>query len=349
MYLGIEIGGTKLQFGVGPGDGGPLVELERCEVEPRLGAEGIRRQVALIAGPLIERHGVAALGVGFGGPVDVARGRTITSHQIDGWNDFALAEWCRATLGLPTTVANDSDSAGLAEARFGAGQGHRVVFYNNVGSGIGGALVIDGQLYRGGAGVASEVGHLRPGFGSEQPDQTLETTASGWAITEAVRARVSETISHPFEALSDGGRPSEPEDLRQRLIDLEEADEQDAGDLLDRCNGRTDQLTTKIIAQAAQDGNRLAARVFERAARALGWGLAQMITLIAPNVVVLGGGVSLAGEKLWIEPVRRATCQYVFPPLEGTFQIVPAALGEAVVVYGVLALAADFDRQASSD
>jgi glucokinase len=242
-------------------------------------------------------------------------------------------------------LANDSDSAGLAEARFGAGKGHRVVFYNNVGSGIGGSLVIDGQLYRGGAGVASEVGHLRPGLGSEHPDQTLESIASGWAITAAVRARVSETISHPLEALREGGRLSEPEDLRQRLIDLEEADEQDAGDLLERCNGQTDQLNTKLIAQAARDGNRLATQVFERAARALGWGLAQVITLIAPNVVVLGGGVSLVGEQLWIDPVRRAVGQYVFPPLGKTFQIVPAALGEAVVVHGVLALAADFDRE----
>ena len=91
-------------------------------------------------------------------------GRTIVSHQIDGWQDFPLGDWCRQTLGRPAVLGNDSDLAGLGEARFGAGRGHRIVFYSNVGSGIGGSLVVDGELYRGGRGVASEIGHLRPGL-----------------------------------------------------------------------------------------------------------------------------------------------------------------------------------------
>ena len=116
MLLGIEIGGTKLQFGVGRGDGRPLAELQRLDVEPQFQAEGIRRQILQTARPLIEAHGVTGIGFGFGGPVDSERGRTITSHQVEGWKDFPLADWCRETLGVPALVANDSDSAGLAEA-----------------------------------------------------------------------------------------------------------------------------------------------------------------------------------------------------------------------------------------
>jgi glucokinase len=341
MLLGIEIGGTKLQLGVGPGTGPPLVELERRDVQPERGAKPIRRQIVELARPLIERHGITGIGIGFGGPVDAGTGRTITSHQVKGWKGFPLRDWCCETFGLPTVVANDSDSAGLAEARLGAGQGHRVVFYTNVGSGIGGALVIDGQLYRGSSGVASELGHLRPGLQSDRPDQTLESIASGFGITAAVQARLTGQVSHRMESLRGGARPTEPEDVRRRLIEREEADEKDAADLLERCDGKVDRLTTREIAEAALAGNRLAREVFNHACQAFGWAVAQMVTLIAPNVVVVGGGVSLVGDELLFVPLRNHVRRYVFPPLDGTFDIVPAELGEEVVVHGALALAAD--------
>jgi len=178
MFLGIEIGGTKLQLGVGRGDGSLLVSLERAIVNPARGAEGIREQIERIGLTLIARHPIDAIGIGFGGPVDRRAGRTITSHQIEGWDDFPLADWCRSLFNLPVVLANDSDSAGTAEARFGAGKGRRVVFYINVGSGIGGALVIDGKPHSGGLGVAAEVGHLRPGLAADTPDQTVESLAS---------------------------------------------------------------------------------------------------------------------------------------------------------------------------
>ena len=311
MLLGIEIGGTKLQLGVGSGGGPPLEAISRLDVEPQRGAEGILRQIAESAKPLITRYGVTRIGVGFGGPVDSNRGRVIVSHQVEGWEDFPLVEWCEKTLGVPTLLANDSDSAGLAEARFGGGKGHRVVFYNNVGSGIGGALVIDGQLYRGGAGVASEIGHLRPGLDAERPDQDLEATASGWAIA-----------AHARQLVHEGRFP------RAHVSDLTA-----------RCEGDIERLTTKILAEAAEAGNPLALAVFDRACRAVGWALAQAITLLAPNVAVMGGGVALAGETVFLGPLRSYVQRYVFPPLRETCRIVPAALGEEVVVHGVLSLA----------
>ena len=311
MLLGIEIGGTKLQLGVGRGDGPPLVELRRSDVRVEDGAAGILRQIEEIGRDLIARHGVRAVGLGFGGPVDSAAGRTVTSHQVAGWDDFPLVDWCRKTFGLPAALCNDSDSAGLAEALFGAGKGSRIVFYNNVGSGIGGACVIDGRLYLGCRGVASELGHLRPGPEADQPSKTIESIASGWGLAAGGRAWLAE---HPDTA--------------------------DAADLLRRCNGQADHLSGKMLVEAAAAGNEAAGAIFRRAIKTLGWGLAQMITLLAPDVVVMGGGVPLCGEKLFFEPLRKEVDCYVFPPHRGTYRIVPAQLGEEVVVHGVLAIAA---------
>jgi glucokinase len=309
MFLGIEIGGTKLQLAIGPGEGAPLVELRRLDVEPSGGAEGVLRQITKYGNELLELHQVRAVGVGFGGPIDAEAGTTITSHQVEGWEGFPLADWCRDSFAAPAALINDSDAAGLAEARFGAGQGGRIVFYSNVGSGIGGALVIDGNLFRGGSGVASELGHLRPGLHCDSPDQTLESMASGWAIAAAARSRM---VERPLTA--------------------------DSRDLLARC-GKASFLTTKHVAEAAAAGNELASRVFQEACQAYGWALAQMITLLAPNVVVLGGGVSLVAEDIFLTPVREAVDRFVFPPHRGTFEIRPADLGEEVVLHGAMAMA----------
>ncbi|MBN2474741.1 MAG: ROK family protein [Pirellulales bacterium] len=339
MFLGIEIGGTKLQLGVGAGDGSSLVAHERVAVEPEAGAKGIRQQIEQIGRPLIQRYEIAAVGVGFGGPVDASSGRTITSHQVAGWDDFPLTDWCRRLFGLPAALGNDSDLAGLAEARFGAGRGRRVVFYTNAGSGIGGALVIDGRLYHGGGGVASEIGHLRPGLQSDHPDQTIESIASGWGIAAAAQARLTEPSSVPLGPLTDGARPALPEAVRQRLIEREEADEADAAELLEQCEGQVDRLTAAMVGRAAGEGNQLARGVFQHACQVYGWAIAQMITLLAPEVVVIGGGVSLVGEEFWLAPLRQQVARYVFPPLKGTVRLVPAELGEEVVLHGALAIA----------
>jgi glucokinase len=127
MFLGIEIGGTKLQLGVGCNDGSPLVALERFDVDAKRGAAGILERIETAGIALIQKHHCASIGIGFGGPVDAAGGRSVKSHQIDGWENFPLADWCQRALGLPTHVQNDCDSAALAEALYGAGQGHRVV------------------------------------------------------------------------------------------------------------------------------------------------------------------------------------------------------------------------------
>jgi glucokinase len=339
MFLGIEIGGTKLQLGVGLGDGSPLAALERFEVERAGGAAGIREQIAAAGSALMARHPVQGIGIGFGGPVDPVAGRAIKSHHIDGWDGFPLAEWCREAFLLPAVVANDADTAGLAEARFGAGQGHRTVFYITVGSGVGGALIVAGRIHTGAVGIAAEIGHLRPGLQSDLPDLTVEAAASGWGIAATAQARLSGPISHPLGPWLHGRRRLKPEVVRQRLIESEEVEEEFAADLRQRCDGRLDQLSAKIVGQAAADGNRLAEEIFHHAVQTLGWAVAQAITLVAPEVVVIGGGVPLVGEALFFAPLREEVDRYVFSPLKGTFAIVPATLGEEVVVHGALALA----------
>ncbi|MCS7305682.1 MAG: ROK family protein [Thermoguttaceae bacterium] len=327
MYLAIEIGGTKLQLAVGTGQGPPLVELRRFTVDRSQGAEGIRRQIAEVAPSLIQKYQVRAIGIGFGGPVDSAGGRTLKSHHVEGWTNFPLVAWCQERFGLPTALGNDADMAGLGEARFGAGRGAKICFYSNVGTGIGGSLVIEGRLYTGSGGVACEVGHLRPGLDCLEPEQNLESLAAGWGIEAAARALVK--------------TGAENSALRQLAAGWPQPLEVYQSDLLQRAGGEPDRLTARHVAEAAGSGNLLARSVWERACQAYGWALAQVITLIAPDVLVLGGGVSLAGEEMFLQPVRQYVDRYVFPPLRDTYRIVPAALGEEVVLHGALALATD--------
>jgi glucokinase len=303
MFLGIEIGATKLQLGVGAADG-RLAALKRADVCPANGAEGICRQIETIAGALIDKHSASAVGFGFGGPVDITEGRAVRSHQIDGWDLFPLVDWCQERLGLPAAIANDSDMAGLAEARFGAGRGGKVVFYTNIGSGIGGALIIDRRVYLGGTGIASELGHLRPELQADSRERTVESLSSGWAIAEAART-----------------------------------DARLAAELAQHHNCSTGQVTGRMVAEAAGAGSETARAIFARAVHYYGWAIAQMITLLAPQAVVVGGGVSLAGEDLFLAPLRQAVDRHVFPPLRGSYQVVHAALGEEVVVHGAIALA----------
>src|SRR6516225_1842524 len=226
MYFGIEIGGSKLQLGLGEGDG-KLASLWRGTVDVAAGADGIRRQITqavpeLLAKAGLERSQLRGVGIGFGGPVDDATRTVIKSHQIAGWDNFPLADWISELLGWPTVLGNDADVAGLAEALFGAGKiagfassnpvvAHlSPVFYITIGSGIGGGLIIDGEIYRGCGRGAAEIGHLLMAgqYWSDAPffDKPLEQLASGWAVEEIARyrAKADPNHSHFLTNLADG-------------------------------------------------------------------------------------------------------------------------------------------------
>jgi glucokinase len=265
----------------------------------------------------------------------------IKSHQIDGWEDVELAKWCRERLGVPTRLQNDCDVAALAEARFGAGRNERVVFYVTVGTGVGGGLVVDRRLFHGAGPSVAEIGHLRPGLHSDHADDTVESVASGWGISAEAQSRIADPDTQPLIPLEARRSARQPAALRKRLIAAEDAQEEYAADLRSRCDDKLDQLTAKMVAQAAADGNEIAREVLAHACRALGWAIGQMITLVSPGVVVVGGGVSLIEAPLFLLPLRAEVDRYVFPPLLKTFEIVPAALGELAVVHGALAAAAE--------
>jgi glucokinase len=255
VFLGVEIGGTKLQLGVCDRHG-RLKRLVRERVDRRQGAAGIRQQIERLTPPLLT--GVRAIGVGFGGPVDVERGRAVRSHQITGWSGFPVKRWFERKFGLPVAVDNDQNCAALAEATVGAGRGLRRVFYVTVGTGIGGGFVIDGELYSGRYGAA-EIGHTWVG------QHRLEDVASGLAIERGV----------------------------------------------------------STVPQAAQY---------------VGVAIANVIMILNPEIVIVGGGVSLAGEKFF-RPLRASVRRHVFPVFLGNYRIARPAFGEAVVVVGAAFLA----------
>lgn len=310
MFLGIEIGGTKLQLGLGPGDG-TISALWRGAVVASAGGEGIRRQITAALPELLSRASTnrAALrgaGIGFGGPTDDRTQTVITSHQIAGWDDFPLAEWVSQLSGVPAVLCNDADTAGLAEALFGAGKGLSPIFYITVGTGVGGGLVIDGKIYRGVGRGAAEIGHLRLRHPSQvdNPDfSPLEAFASGDGIALQARGISKSSLELILKHSQDG-----------------------------RVNARA-------VAAAAREGDPSALRLLGDARQALAEGICDVIALLCPRRIVIGGGISLMGDDLFFAPVRKLVAARVFRPFSGLTDIVPAALGEEMVVHGALALA----------
>ncbi len=279
----------------------------------------------------MQKHDVERIGIGFGGPVDALTGKTIKSHQIDGWEDIALAAWCERIFNKPTVLGNDCDVAALAEARGGAGQGSAIVFYVTVGTGVGGGLVVDGQLFGGGRPAVAEIGHLRPGLQCVRPDMTVESLASGWGIAAAARERFTAEIIHSLDRLRDA---VDEHERRARLQFAEMEDQEYLADLWQRCGYDLAKLSSKHVAQAAESGNQTAREILTHALEALGWAIAQVITITAAETVVIGGGVSLLGEQIFFRPLREQVERFVFPTLLEKYEIHPAALGELAVVHG---------------
>lgn len=339
MYLGVEIGGTKLQLAVGKGEGEEPAAFERFDVDPARGAAGILEHIERCGSSWMRSFPLRAVGIGFGGPVASSTGRTVKSHQIEGWTDFPLGPWCQKAFDLPVALGNDCDCAALAEALFGAGKGKRSVFFVTVGTGVGGGFVVDQRNFGADRPAIAEIGHLRPGLSHNRPDMTVESLASGWGIAAAAVARITGQVSRPLPRRRPEESGAASRSARARLLDSDQAEQEFIADLRQRCDNDPELLTARIVAQAAAEGNDIAREVLAQACQALGWAVAQVVTLTAPEVIVIGGGVSLMGEAQFFAPVRKAAQEYVFPPLADSYQIVPAALGESVVVHGALRLA----------
>lgn len=298
-FLGIEIGGTKLQIVTGSAEG-DIHTRRRFNVAPAEGAEGIRRQLAAALPEMLRELKPVAVGVGFGGPVDGRSGRIAKSHQVEGWSGFDLAGWLREVTGLPAAVENDSNAATLAEATRGAGAGRNPVFYFNLGSGVGGGLVMDGRIYHGHPPGEAEFGHLR----LDRTGVTVEDRCSGWAVDARIR-----------QLKAAGGRGP--------LCDA--LPEQTGGE-------------AKFLPQALTAADPLAQELILELAEDLGFALSHVVHLFHPEVIVLGGGLSLVGE-----PLRAAVAavlpRHVMEVFHGGPPIKLASVGEDAVPAGVLLLA----------
>lgn len=310
MYLGIEIGGTKLQIGVGAADGS-LANLWRGTIDPALGAAGIRRQIINAIPQLLNGRPIRAAGIGFGGPVDDSTQRIIKSHQIEGWDDFPIAQWLSDELHFPAFLGNDADAAGLAEALHGAGKCLSPIFYITIGSGIGGGFIVDGDIYRAIGRGAAEFGHLRVLDKRERDNplmSPLEQVASGWAIGKRTRELLTKYSG--------------------------------AGSLIvPLARGAIEQVTAFEVGEAAKQGDAFAHARLDEALEALSEAICAVIALLCPRRIVIGGGVALIGQSHFFAPLRTKIAERVFRPFAGLTDIVPAALGEEVVVHGALALA----------
>ena len=298
-FLGIEIGGTKLQLLVGD-ESASIVDRQRLNVSRSGGGEGIRNQIADALPGLIAKWKPTAIGVGFGGPVDWKSGRIARSHQIEGCSECDLGGWLRELTGLPVAVENDSNAATLAEATLGAGAGCDPVFYFNMGSGVGGGLHIGSGLYRGLTPGEAEFGHLR----LDRSGTKVEDRCSGWAVDRRLRGLAMAAPAGKLARLIGPVAGGEAKHLKAAL----EANDDSAH---------------RVISELAED---------------LAFALSHVMHLFHPEIIVMGGGLSQVGEPLRMA-VAEALPRHVMEVFHSGLKLKLAVLGEDAVPVGALLLA----------
>jgi len=313
LFLALDYGGTKLSAAIARRGAREWLALERSTSPPVKDAHYEYAAMLALARRLLGELRPAAVGVSFGGPVDAARGHVILSHHVPGWEDTPLRDRLQAALGAPVSVDNDANVAALGEYQFGAGLVETLhvasLLYITVSTGVGGGWVIGGRIYSGADGLAGEIGHTV--VDPQGPPCVcgrrgcVETMACGTAIARDARARL---LAEPGAGVK----------LRA-LIDNDLA-----------------AITGERVARAANDGDELARAVIDAAARALGFGIGTAITLMNPERVVIGGGVTKAGERWW-SLVRASARSNTLPQMR--VDIVPAALGDDAPLWGAIALA----------
>jgi len=250
-----------------------------------------------------------AVGVSFGGPVDAREGVVRLSHHVPGWEDIPLADRLSRELGAPAVVDNDGNVAALGEWRYGQGREAGSLLYVTVSTGVGGGWVLGGRIWGGADGMAGEIGHavVRPGGMPCACGKSgcVEAEACGPAMARKAMARLR-------------GEPQAGRILRELA------------------RGRIDAVTGELVARAAVAGDPLAREVLAGSAAALGSGIAAAINLMNPEKVVLGGGVTKAGD-LWWQRVRETARTEALP--QARVDIVRAGLGDDAPLWGAAVLA----------
>jgi glucokinase len=232
--------------------------------------------------------------------VDWKTGKICRSHQIEGWSEFDLGGWLRRLTGAPVLVDNDANVAALGEAVRGAGVGFDPVFYVTLGSGVGGGLVVDSNIYHGAKPGESEIGHVR----LDRKGTTVEARCSGWAVDAKIR----------------------------------ELKVKEPGSLLARLTGQTAGGEARHLAAAYQQGDAAARRLLLETAEDLGFALSHVVHLFHPEIIILGGGLSGVGEPLRAS-VEGALRQFTMEAFAPGPRIALAPLGEDAVPAGALRMA----------
>jgi glucokinase len=313
LTVGIDIGGTKVMAGV-VDSYGTVVEQQKT---PTIGHD-----VAVVEDTIVDlvsyfrtRYDVAAVGIGAAGFVDATRSTVMFSPHL-AWRDEPLRARVASRVHLPVVVDNDANTTALGESRFGAGAGRRFVLCLTLGTGIGGALVMDGRVFRGANGMAGEFGHMQVvEDGHRCPCGNRgcwEQYASGNALEREARELV---LNHS--------------PMAHRLSEI--------------CQGDPTTLTGPQITEAAREGDPISIELLADVGRWLGVGVAGLIAAFDPSCIIIGGGVSDAGELL-LGPTRTAMVRSLVgrgyraePP------ILPASLGPSAGFIG----AADMARSAA--
>jgi glucokinase len=309
IAIGVDAGGTKVAaMLVDVAQDGRILDRRRVE-SPAMDAEQLTGSIIEVARELMAgRDDVAALGVGAAGMV--GHGGVLRFAPNVAWREFPLAERVGEALGVPTVVDNDANMAAWGEYRFGAGTGSRDMLLVTVGTGIGGGIVTGGTLFRGAHGFAAEIGHfiVEPngpvcGCGNRG---CWEQVASGRAL-----GRLGREVAAEY-----------PESLMVELA-----------------GGEVDKVDGPVVTAAAQRGDMMAGRVMAEVGRRLGQGIAGLVNILDPDVVVVGGGVIDAGELL-LKPAREAFLDSVeAPEHRDEVPIVAALLGNDAGGVGAAALA----------
>jgi glucokinase len=276
LTIGVDVGGTKVLGGVVDADGTLLAKARR--ETPAADVPKTDEFIVDVVQELAATHSVVAVGIGAAGWIDASRSHVLFSPNL-AWRNEPLRERIAERVGLPVVVENDANAAAWAEFRFGAARDvvdSMALF--TVGTGVGGGLVIGGELVRGSHGVAAEVGHIRAVPGGRRcgcgRQGCLEQYASGSALVRYARERAE---MDPASAI--------------RLLDL-------AGRSAERVTG-------PLVTRAAREGDPASRAAFAEVGRWLGSGLADMVQILDPDVLVIGGGVIEAGDLL-MAPTRAA-------------------------------------------
>ena len=311
--LAIDIGGTKILTALVSSAGD--VRARRLIETPNRGVEAVLDVITSSTAQVLAESGmrkeqILAVGVDAPGPLDPREGIVFEAPNLVGWRNVPLGRLLAERLGLPIFVEHDATAAALGEWWIGAGRGAHDLIYLTVSTGIGGGIIIGDRLVHGVSGTAGEVGHMTidvdgPPCPCGRSTGCLEVLASGTAIARMAR-----------EAVAAGKRTT----------------------VLAMAGGNPAAIGADHVASGARAGDPVAVEIFNRAATYLGVGVANLLNLFNPGRVIIGGGVSKAGDLLF-GPVRRVATARAFERPGRDVEILPAALGDDVGAVGAAAVA----------